>query len=70
MKGSGGKCLSVYMLLTLLVALIIIALAYWVLTTLPLPPMIKTIGTVILVVIVCVWLLNLIAPGTVGDLRL
>ncbi len=56
------------MLLTLLVALIILALAYWVLTTLPLPPMVRTVGTVILVVIACLWLLNLIAPGSVPTL--
>ena len=56
------------MLLTILVALILIALAYWVITTLPLPPMVKTIATVILVVVVVLWLVNLIAPGSVPGL--
>ncbi len=56
------------MLITILVALIIIALCYWVLTTLPLPPMVKTIGTVILVVFVCLWLIDLVSPGTFSSL--
>ncbi len=52
-------------MLTLLVALIIFALIYWVITVLPLPDMIRTIATVVLVVFVVIWLVNLISPGSI-----
>jgi len=48
------------LLMTLLVALIIIALVYWVINTLGLPPMVQKIATVVLVVFVCLWLLQLL----------
>ena len=48
------------MLLTILVALIIVALCYWVITTLPLPEMIKNIAIVILVVVVVLYLIQFI----------
>lgn len=51
------------MLLTLIGVLILLALGYYVLTALPLPPMVKTIGTVILVVIVVLWLVQTFIPG-------
>jgi hypothetical protein len=48
------------MILTILVALIIVALVYWVITTLPLPAMIRTVAIVILVVFVVIYLLQFI----------
>ena len=51
------------MLITFLIALILIALCYWVITSLPLPPMVQTIATVVLVVLVVVWLLGLLSLG-------
>lgn len=57
------------MLITLVVALIIIALIWWVITQLPLPPMIRTVATVIFVVAVVLWLLQLIGHP-VGGLTL
>lgn len=54
------------MLLSLLVALILVALIYWVITTLPLPSLIRTIAIVILVVVVVLWLVNLISGGSLG----
>jgi hypothetical protein len=57
-------------LISILVFLAIAALIYWVITTLGLPDMIQKIATVVLVVFVCLWLLNLIAPGSVGSLGL
>lgn len=52
------------MLITLLVVLLVVALIYWVITTLPLPQIVKTFAIVILVVIVCIYLLNLVGIGT------
>lgn len=51
------------MLISLLIILIIIALAYWVVNTLPLPPVVKNIAIVIMVVFVVLWLLSLF-PGS------
>jgi heme A synthase len=50
------------MLITLLVGLIVIALIYWALTYLPLPPVVRQIGVVLLVVLGALWLLG-IATG-------
>lgn len=57
-------------MIEILVVLIVVALIYWAITTLGLPPMIVKVATVLLVVFVVLWLLNLLAPGTVDTLRL
>jgi hypothetical protein len=44
------------MLISLLVGLIVIALVYWALTYLPLPPVVRQIGVVLLVVLGALWL--------------
>ncbi len=54
------------MLITFLFALVIIALIYWVITTLPLPPMVKTIATVVLVIGAIIWLAQLIGHPIPG----
>ncbi len=64
MNSSVGKSDSSRMI-TILIGLILIALAYWVLTNLGLPDMIVKIGTVLLVVFVVLWLINFLAPGSV-----
>ena len=48
------------MLITLLVALIIIAVLYWALTSLPLPPIVSQIGVVILVLFSVLYLLGVL----------
>jgi hypothetical protein len=45
-----------------LVALIVLALVWWILTQLPLPPPIKQIATVVIVVIFVLWLIYLLLP--------
>lgn len=57
-------------MIEILAVLIIVALVYWAITTLGLPPMIVKVATVLLVVFVVLWLLNILAPGTVDSLRL
>lgn len=56
------------MLITIIVVLVVAALLYWALTNLGLPPMIQKVGTVVLVLVVCVWLINLAFPGHLGSL--
>lgn len=51
------------LLITLLIALIIIALVYWVLTQLPLPAIVRTVAIVILVVFAVIYLLSLLPGG-------
>jgi uncharacterized membrane protein YwzB len=48
------------MLIMLLVGLLIIAVVYYALYALPLPPIIKQVGTVILVVVAALWLIGLL----------
>jgi uncharacterized membrane protein YwzB len=48
------------MLITLLVGLIVIALIYWALTALPLPPMVRQVGIVILVIVAVLYLIGLL----------
>jgi hypothetical protein len=48
------------MLLSLLVGLCIIALVYWALTTLPLPPLLRQIGVGILVIVAVLWAIGLL----------
>lgn len=48
------------MLVTLLIGLVLLALAYWALTYLPLPPVVKQIGVVVLVVVAVLWLIGLL----------
>lgn len=45
-------------LVSILVFLIILALCYWVLTALPLPAIIKTVGTVIIAVVGVLYLIQ------------
>lgn len=52
------------MLISLLVALIVIALIYWIITQLPLPPLVQQIATIILVVFVVVWLISVLQGGS------
>ena len=48
------------MLITLLVALVLVALCYFVLTALPLPPLVRQIGTVILVIVAVLYLIQVL----------
>lgn len=52
-------------MIEILVVLIVVALIYWAITTLGLPPMIVKVATVLLVVFVCLWLINVLAPGSI-----
>lgn len=52
-------------MITILIGLILIALAYYVITNLGLPPMIVRVATIVLVVFVVLWLINLLAPGSI-----
>jgi ABC-type glucose/galactose transport system permease subunit len=46
-------------LVTLLVVLVVVGLVWWLVTTyVPLPPAIKTVATVIAVLLLCIWLLD------------
>jgi heme A synthase len=47
------------MLVSLLIALVVIALIYYALTNLPLPPMVRQIGTVLLVIVAALYLIGL-----------
>lgn len=48
------------MLISLLIALVIIALVYWALTALPLPPVVRQIGVVVLVIVAVLYLIGLL----------
>lgn len=48
------------MLVSLLVGLLVIAVVYYALTALPLPPVVRQIGVVILVVVAALWLIGLL----------
>lgn len=48
------------MIIELLVILAIVALIYWAINTLTLPPPVKSIAIVIVVVVACLYLLQLI----------
>ena len=48
------------MIITLLIVLVLIALAYWVLTALPLPPIVRQIGVVVLVIVSVLYLIGLV----------
>lgn len=56
------------MLISLIVVLIVAALLYWVLTQLPLPPMVKTVATIIIVIVLVLWLVQHVLPGGVNIL--
>ena len=48
-------------LVSLLVVLVVLGLVWWLVTTyIPLPPGVKTVITVIAVLILCVWLLQMV----------
>jgi hypothetical protein len=51
-------------LLTLLVAVLVIGIAYWVITLVPLPPPFKQVALVICALILLIWVLNIV--GVVG----
>jgi hypothetical protein len=48
------------MLITLLIGLVVIAVIYWALTYLPLPPMLQRIGIVVLVIVAVIWLIGVV----------
>lgn len=48
------------MLISLLIALVVIALLYWALTALPLPPVVRQIGIVVLVIVAVLWLIGVL----------
>ena len=56
------------MLITLLVLALMVGLVYYVITNVGLPPQVQKVATVILVVVACLYLISLIAPGAVGSL--
>jgi xanthosine utilization system XapX-like protein len=46
-------------LISLLVVLVVVGLVWWLVTTyIPMPPAIKTVITVIAVLVLCIWLLQ------------
>ncbi len=45
------------LLINLIVGLIVIGLLYYILSVIPLPPPIKQVATVVIVVIACLWLI-------------
>ena len=47
------------MLIELLIGLLIIGLIYWAITQIPLPPPVRTVAYVVLVIIAIIWLLRL-----------
>ena len=51
------------MLISLLVVLIVLALVYWAITQLPLPPMVRSVAIIIVVLFAVMWLISLIDPG-------
>ena len=54
------------MLITLLVYLCILAIVWWVITQIPLPPPFRIVATVILAIIAIIMLLNLVDGGGLG----
>lgn len=57
-------------LLTLVIGLIIIGLAYWVVMQIPLPPPIKQIANVVIVVLAALWLIYVLMGLTDGAVAL
>lgn len=57
------------MLISLLIALVVIALIYWALTYLPLPPMVRQVGVVLLVIIAAIYLIGLVTGHQLVPLR-
>lgn len=57
------------MLISLLVALVVIALIYWALTALPLPPIVRQVGVVILVIVAVLYLVGLLTGHAIIPLR-
>lgn len=51
-------------IVSILIAIVIIALVWWVLDMIPLPPRIKQIITVLLVIILILWLLQFVGVDT------
>lgn len=51
------------LLVYIIVGLIVVGLLYYLLTALPLPPPVKQIGTVIIVVLACLWLIGVLLNG-------
>lgn len=49
------------LLVTLLIGLIIVGLCYWVITQLPLPPVVRQIAVVVVVVCAALWLISVLA---------
>ncbi len=56
-------------LITLLVFLIIASLIWWVLGQLPLPPIVRTVAIVIMVVFAVIWLLQFLPGAGLHGLR-
>jgi hypothetical protein len=55
-----------HVLVSLVIALILVALAYWIITKLPLPDPIPRIATVVIVVIFVIYLIYLLLPFAEG----
>lgn len=60
------------LLVNILIILIVVGLLYWIVTQLPLPPPVKQIATVVVVVICVLWLVYLLLPlaGTAPHLQI
>lgn len=54
------------LLINLLVYLLIFGIVYWVITLLPLPPVVRTIALVVFAIMVIVVLFNFVGGGTLG----
>ncbi len=54
------------LLINLIVGLVVIGLLYYILTVIPLPPPIKQVATVVIVVIACLWLIYTLLGLTGG----
>lgn len=53
------------LLLSLIVFIVIIALIWWVVNTIGLPPMVLKVAQVLLVIVAVLYLLNLVSPGLI-----
>ena len=59
----------IHTLLVLFIVLCIVGVIWWGMQQIPLPPMVKTVITVILAVILLLWCLNYVSGGHVPTLR-
>lgn len=54
------------LLVSLLVFILIVALIWWVLNAVGLPPLVQKVASIVLVIFAVLWLIDLISPGTIA----